>query len=318
MRNFKLLSIVTPAYNEAGCVGPFVEAIRAQGLAVDFEIVFVDDGSADATLAEIKAEAAKDPRVGYVSFSRNFGKEAALFAGLENARGDLVVTMDVDLQHKPELLAEMIRAIAEEGYDSAAACRTNRAGEPLMRSVFAHCFYGLMNRFSDVSLKDGAMDYRMMTRQVVDEVLRMKESNRFTKGIYEWVGFRTKWLETGNAERVNGRSKWSFWSLVRYSVRGVLAFSTAPLQLASVLGFLCCALSFVYMAFVFAKWLMYGDPVGGWPTLICTVLLLGGLQLFVIGILGIYLAGVYRESKCRPPYVVRERSAGRISSEELK
>ena len=304
----KKLSIVVPAYNESGCIVPFIETISALEIENPLEIVFVDDGSKDATLAEIKSAAAKDKRVRYVSFSRNFGKEAALFAGLKHATGELVVTMDADLQHDPRLLNEMVAAIEREGYDSAAACRTTRTGEPPVRSWFAHRFYALMSRCSDVELKDGSMDYRMMTRQVVDVVLSLKEANRFTKGIYQWVGFRTKWLECANVERTVGSSKWSFFSLFRYSVRGMLAFSTAPLQLASILGLLSTFASFVYMAWVFCKWMIYGDPVTGWPTLICVVLLLGGLQLFVIGILGLYVAGVYRETKGRPIYVVREAS----------
>ena len=302
------LSLVVPSYNEGPCIERFVEAIFGLGLANPLEIVFVDDGSKDETLERIKAAAAKDARVRYVSFSRNFGKEAALFAGLRKATGDLVATMDADLQHRPELLAEMVKAIEEEGYDCAAACRTTRTGEPKLRSWFAHRFYALMSRYSDVELKDGSMDYRMMTRQVVDVIIALQESNRFTKGIYQWVGFRTKWIETTNVERVAGSTKWSFWSLFTYSLRGILAFSTAPLQLASILGVGCCFLSFLYMAFVFVKWLIYGDPVGGWPTLICVVLLLGGLQLFVIGVLGLYVAGIFRETKHRPIYIVREES----------
>lgn len=304
----KKLSIVVPAYNEAACVPKFVETLFGLGLANPLELVFVDDGSTDGTLAEIKSAAAKDARVRYVSFSRNFGKEAALFAGLKAATGELVVTMDADLQHDPALLAEMVKAIEEEGYDCAAACRTTRTGEPKVRSWFAHCFYALMNRYSDVALKDGAMDFRMMTRPVVDAVLSLKEANRFTKGIYEWVGFRTKWLECLNIERADGVSKWNFWSLVAYSGRGVLAFSTAPLQIASVLGIATTLLAFCYLVWVFGKWLVYGDPVSGWPTLICVILFLGGLQLFVIGILGLYVAGIFRETKGRPVYVIREAS----------
>lgn len=302
----RVLSIVVPCYNEGACVERFVRTISELGLRNRLEIVFVDDGSRDNTLELIRKAADGDDRIRYVSFSRNFGKEAALFAGLKKASGDIIVTMDADLQHKPELLPEMVRAIEEDGYDCAAACRTTRTGEPVLRSWFAHRFYALMSRYSDVDLKDGSMDYRMMTRQVVNVILALKESNRFTKGIYQWVGFRTKWIETENAERVAGATKWSFWSLCAYSVRGILAFSTAPLQIASVLGVGCCLLSFVYMTFVFFKWLIQGDPVTGWPTLICVVLLLGGLQLFVIGILGLYVAGIFRETKHRPIYVTRE------------
>ena len=303
---YKTLSVVVPCYNEGPCVDLFLKAVNALPIAPTVEYVFVDDGSRDDTLARIKSAAEKDPRVRYVSFSRNFGKEAGLIAGLEHATGDMVVTMDADLQHRPELLPEMVRALEEEGYDCVATRRTNRTGEPVVRSWFAHLFYGLMNRYSDVSLVDGSMDYRMMTRQVVEAVLSFSEANRFTKGIYQWVGFRTKWIETENVERVAGETKWSFWSLFAYSVRGILAFSTAPLQLASVLGFGFCVLSFLYMTFVFVKWLCYGDPVGGWPTLMCVVLLLGGLQLFVVGILGLYIAGIFRETKRRPIYIVKE------------
>lgn len=306
--NLRKLSLVVPCFNEAACIGKFVETIFGLGLENPLEIVFVDDGSRDETLKLVKAEAAKDARIRYVSFSRNFGKESALFAGLRKASGDLVATMDADLQHRPELLVEMVRAIETEGYDCAAACRTTRSGEPVLRSWFAHRFYALMSRYSDVELKDGSMDYRMMTRQVVDVILSLGESNRFTKGIYQWVGFRTKWIETTNVERVAGQTKWSFWSLFAYSVRGILAFSTAPLQMASVLGVLCCGGSFAYMTYVFVKWALYGDPVSGWPTLICVVLLLGGLQLFVIGVLGLYIAGIFREVKRRPIYIVREEN----------
>ena len=302
----KKLSLVVPAYNESACIDRFIETIFGLGLENPLEIVFVDDGSKDDTLAKIKAQAEKDGRVRYVSFSRNFGKESALYAGLGHATGELVVTMDADLQHRPELLKDMVQAIEVEGYDCAAACRTTRTGEPAVRSWFAHRFYELMRKYSDVDLKDGSMDYRMMTRQVVDAVLSFSEANRFTKGIYQWVGFRTKWIETENVERVAGETKWSFWSLFAYSVRGILAFSTAPLQLASILGIGCCLLAFCYMTFVFFKWLLYGDPVQGYPTIMCVVLLLGGLQLFVVGILGLYIAGIFRETKRRPIYIVKE------------
>ena len=301
----QLLSIVVPCYNEASCVRKFVETVVKLGLRHSFEFVMVDDGSSDATLEMLKELAALDPRVHYVSFSRNFGKDAALMAGLEHAKGDLVVTMDVDLQHKPELLPIMEDSI-EEGYDCVAARRTTRDGEPAVRSWFAHRFYSLMNRYSDVELVDGSMDYRMMTRQVVDAILSLREADRFTKGIYQWVGYKTKWLETDNTVRVAGESKWSFGKLLAYAVRGIVAFSTVPLQMASVLGMLFCTLSLVYMFYVIVKWLFTGDPVTGWPTLICAILMLGGLQLFGLGVLGTYLAGICREVKKRPIYIVRE------------
>ena len=301
-----LLSIAVPCYNESSCVVRFVDAIKALNLPVAYEIVFVDDGSVDDTLSLIKKLADGDDRIRYVSFSRNFGKEAALLAGLEYSKGSVVVTMDVDLQHKPEMLLLMYKAIMEEGYDCAAAIRTNRDGEPMLRSWFAHRFYNLMNKYSEVSLKDGLMDYRMMTRQVVDSVLKIRETNRFTKGIYQWVGFKTKWLETGNCERVGGNTKWSLWGLFCYSMKGIVSFSTAPLQIASILGTLCCVPAFLFMTYISCKWLFLGERVAGWATLICVILFLGGLQLFVIGILGTYIAFTYREAKHRPIYMVRE------------
>lgn len=302
----KKLSIVIPCRNEEACVKSFADAIRALGLENPLELVFVDDGSIDGTLAEIKTLAVADSRVRYVSFSRNFGKESALYAGLKTASGDLVVTMDADLQHDPKLLPEMIAAVDNEGYDSAAACRTTRTGEPRLRSWFAHRFYSLMGRYSEATIRDGAMDYRLMTRQVVDAVLSLSEVNRFTKGIYAWVGFKTKWIECANRPRVAGKTKWSFAELVTYSLKGILSFTTAPLKLASVLGFVTTLGAFAYMFLVFGRWVICGEPVLGWPALVCAILLLGGLQLFVIGILGLYLAEIFREAKGRPIYVVRE------------
>lgn len=302
----RLLSLVVPCFNEGQCVDLFIREVNALSLDNPLEFIFVDDGSEDDTLARIKGLASHDERVHFVSFSRNFGKESALFAGLERATGNLVVTMDADLQHKPELLREMVSSIEKEGYDCVAVRRTSRTGEPLLRSWLAHRFYELMNHFSDVTLVDGSMDYRMMTRQVVNEVLRLQEVNRFTKGIYQWVGFRTKWIESENASRAAGLTKWSFWGLFSYSIKGILAFSTVPLQITSLLGVLCCGLSTVYMTWVLAKWIINGDPVAGWPTLMCVILLLGGLQLLVIGVLGTYIAGIWREIKRRPLYVVKE------------
>lgn len=302
----KSLSIVVPAYNEADCIDAFVAAVEALKLDRPTEIIFVDDGSTDETLGRLRAAAARDARVRYVSFSRNFGKEAALFAGLRHATGDCVVTMDADLQHDPALLPQMMAAIEQEGYDSAAACRAARTGEPAFRSVFSHLFCSIMNALSDVKMKDGAMDYRMMTRRVVEAVLSLREANRFTKGIYEWVGFKTKWIETTTPPRKAGRSKWSFLSLLIYSWHGLLAFSTVPLRVASVLGFVTTLAAFAYMACVFGEWAIFGNSVSGWSTIVCLILLLGGMQLFVIGILGLYLAGIFRETKGRPVYVVKE------------
>lgn len=301
-----LLSIVVPCYNEAACVGLFVQAVSQESLPVAVEFVFVDDGSTDETLARIKALAMGDERVRWVSFSRNFGKEAALLAGLRHSRGDYVVTMDVDLQDPPEKLPEMLSALREEGYDCVATRRVDRRGEPPIRSWFARRFYWVMRHLSEVALVDGARDYRLMTRQVVEAILALPEYNRFTKGIYQWVGFRTKWIAFENVERVTGESKWSFWRLFRYSLEGILSYSTAPLQLASLLGLLCCVGAFVALMVVFFRALCFSDPVCGWPSLVCIIVFLGGLQLFVVGILGAYLAKTYLETKRRPLYLVRE------------
>ena len=299
------LSVVVPCFNEAPCVEAFVRAVRETGLG-GVEFVFVDDGSTDGTLGIVKRLAAGDAAVRYVSFSRNFGKEAALLAGLRKASGRFVVTMDVDLQDPPALLPEMLRAVREEGYDCVATRRTSREGEPPVRSWFARRFYWLMRHFSDVALVDGARDYRMMTRQVVEAILSMPEVNRFTKGIYQWVGFRTKWLAFPNVERAAGETKWSFRKLFLYSLEGIMAFSTAPLQIASLLGVGCCGFAFLALVFIVVRALLFGDPVSGWPSLVCVVIFFGGLQLFVVGILGAYLAKTYLEAKRRPPYLVKE------------
>ena len=302
------LSLVVPCYNEAVCVRRLWEAARALALPCEVEFVFVNDGSRDGTLGELRALAAEDPAVRYVSFSRNFGKEAALLAGLRKASGDLVATLDVDLQHPVTLLPEMLGALRSGEYDCAAARRTDREGEPWLRSLCARLFYKLLNRLSEIEVRGGETDYRMMTRQVVEAVLSLGEVNRFTKGIYAWVGFRTKWLDFANAERVAGETKWSFWGLARYSLQGVTAFSVAPLQLASVVGVLSCAAALLYLAYVAAKTLLVGEPVTGYPTQICLLLFFGGFQLFAIGILGTYLAKTYLETKRRPPYLIQEEN----------
>lgn len=299
------LSVVVPCYNEAPCVETFIHAIDATALE-NVEIIFVDDGSSDATLSIVRQLTAQDNRIRYVSFSRNFGKEAALYVGLKKASGDLVATMDVDLQDPPSLLPEMIRTIIEEGYDSVATRRSSRKGEPPVRSWFAKRFYWLMHRFSEVRLVDGARDFRMMTRPMVDAILSVTEVNRFTKGIYQWVGFRTKWMSYPNIERTAGQTKWSFRKLFKYSLEGIMAFSTAPLQLASWLGMFSCLLAFLTLVFIVVRALLFGDPVGGWPSLVCIIVFFGGLQLFVAGILGNYLAKTYLETKHRPLYFVKE------------
>ena len=308
-----IISIVVPCYNEEEALPLFYqEATRVAGemSGIDFEFVFIDDGSRDNTLSVLRRLAAADRRVRFVSFSRNFGKEAGMLAGLEAATGDYVALMDADLQDPPALLPELYRAVTEEGYDCAATRRTTRAGEPPLRSFFARLFYRLIHKISDADIVDGARDYRLMRRAVVDAILSMREYNRFSKGIFGWVGFRTKWIPFVNVERVAGETKWSFWKLFRYSLEGIVAFSTVPLALASVLGVLLCLIAFVFILVVLVKTLAFGDPVGGWPSMICVILFLGGVQLLCIGILGQYLSKTYLETKRRPIYLVRETEEG--------
>ncbi len=300
------LSLVVPCFNEAASVRPFWEAVQALRLPCELEYIFVDDGSKDETLEMLHVLRAQDDTVHYVSFSRNFGKEAALLAGLRASTGEYVVTLDVDLQHPVALLPKMLSSLQDETYDCVAARRTTRKGEPWLRSLFARSFYHILNRFSDIQMQGGETDYRMMTRQVVDAVLALPETNRFTKGIYAWVGFRTRWLEFENIERVTGTTKWTFWGLFRYSIQGLSSFSVAPLQLASVTGLLCCGVALIYLTYVILKTLCFGEPVSGYPTLVSLILFIGGLQLFVIGILGNYLAKTYLETKRRPLYFIKE------------
>ena len=303
-----LLSIVVPCYNEESCVATFVAAIDSLVLPMEKEIVFIDDGSTDNTLMLIKESVAHSPNIKYISFSRNFGKEAALLAGLRKASGNYVVTMDVDLQDPPSLLPEMLDAVMCQGFDCAATRRVDRKGEPPIRSFFARMFYKLMKRYSDVELVDGARDYRLMKRKVVDAILAMPEVNRFTKGIYQWVGFKTKWLAFENVARIAGETKWSFTKLFAYAVDGVLAFSTAPLQIASVLGCFGCMFSLLALVFVIVRKLICGDPVAGWASLVCIMVFFFSILLFFMGIFGLYLAKTYRETKRRPLYLINEEN----------
>ena len=305
-----LLSVIVPCYNEEENVAPFYEELMKnesffREKEIELEVLFIDDGSADGTVQEVRKLRERDERVHYVSFSRNFGKEEAMFAGLEHSKGDYVVLMDADLQDPPALLPDMINCL-EQGYDSAATRRVSRKGEPPIRSFFARMFYRLMKRISKTEIMDGARDYRMMTRQMVDAILSMKEYNRFTKGIFGWVGFRTKWLEYENVERTRGETKWNFWKLLLYSMDGITAFSTVPLMIASVAGVLFCMLAFVMIIFIIVRKLIFGDPVAGWPSLVCIMLFLSGVQFLCTGILGQYLAKTYMEVKKRPIYLVKE------------
>ena len=307
-----MVSIIVPCYNEEAALPYFLEAIRkteaemTAAWGCTFEVVFVDDGSRDGTLEALRAAAREDPGIRYLSFSRNFGKEAAMYAGLQHARGEYVAIMDADLQHPPEMLKAMYQGLESGAYDCVAARRESRKGEPRVRSFFARCFYKLINRISDTEIVDGACDFRMMRRRMVDAILSLGEYNRFSKGIFGWVGFRTQWLPYENVERVAGETKWSFWKLLLYSLQGIVGFSTVPLALASVLGVVLCIFSGIMVAYIIIKTLLFGDPVSGWPSLACMVMFMGGIQLFCIGILGQYLAKTYLETKRRPIYILAE------------
>lgn len=306
------ISIIVPCYCEEQTLPIFYNEIcKIMDKIEDeiFEIILVDDGSKDKTLFIMKQIAQQDNRVKYISFSRNFGKEAAIYAGLKIAKGDLVGLMDVDLQDPPELLIQMYEIISEQDMDCVATRRVDRKGEPPIRSFFARCFYKLINKISNAEIVDGARDFRLMKRQVVDAILEMGEYNRFSKGIFGWIGFKTRWLEYENRERVAGETKWSFWKLFMYSIEGIVAFSTVPLAIATVLGVCFCILALIMILVIIAKTLVFGDPVAGWPSLMCMILFVGGIQTFCIGILGEYLARTYLESKKRPIFIIKESNA---------
>lgn len=317
----KLLSIVVPCYNEEKALPYFYEETKKitnqlnSKYQLRTEFIFVNDGSKDKTAEIIKEFAKKDLQVKYITFSRNFGKEAGLLAGLEHAKGDLVAVMDADLQDPPELLEEMYHAVTEDGYDCAAARRVTRKGEPKIRSWFAKMFYRLINKISNAEIEDGARDFRLMKRSVVDAILSMREYNRFSKGIFSWVGFKTKWIDYENVERVAGDTKWSFAKLFLYSIEGIVAFSTVPLSISALLGLLFCMIAFLMIVVIIVKTLIWGDPVAGYPSLICIIFLMSGVQLFTIGILGQYLAKTYMETKHRPPYIILETNCMNNSTE---
>lgn len=303
-----LLSIIVPCYNEEETVALFfkeTEKVRQQ-LGIEFEYIFVNDGSKDGTLNQLRNLAKNHTNVRYLSFSRNFGKEAALYAGLKAAKGDLITVMDADLQDPPELLPEMIQAIEVEGYDCVGTRRTTRQGEPPIRSFFAKMFYHIVNRIGEVEMVDGARDYRLMTRQMVDAVLELSEYNRFSKGLFSWVGFKTKYLSFENRERVAGETSWSFWKLFKYSIDGIINFSEAPLNIASFIGAFSCIGAGLAMIFIIIKTLIFKDPTSGWPSLVTIILFMGGLQLLCIGIIGKYIGKIFLETKKRPIYIVQE------------
>lgn len=303
-----LLSVVVPCFNEEKSVIIFFDEIYKvlNGLDMDWEIIFINDGSRDNTLANIKDLSNKLKSIKYISFSRNFGKESALYAGLKKSKGDYVVVIDVDLQDPPNLLPEMLKIIKTEDYDIVATRRVSRKGEPIIRSLFARSFYKLINALSEINLVDGARDYRLMTRPVVDSILELDEYNRFSKGLFEWVGFKTKWIEYENVERAVGETSWSFWGLFRYSIDAIVSFSTIPLSISTFFGVLFSLMSFILILFIIIKNILYNNPVPGWPSTICIILLIGGIQLFSIGILGKYLEKTYIETKNRPIFIIKE------------
>ena len=300
-----LLSIIVPCYNEEKSVGIFLDEIQKTLTDIEYEVIFINDGSKDNTLEKIRKLVDSNPNVKYISFSRNFGKESAIYAGLINATGNLVCLMDVDLQHPPNLIPEMIEAISE-GYDVAAARRISKKGESLVSSIGGHLFYKLFNSISSMKLVEGATDYRVMTRQVTDAVLQLSEYNRFSKGIFQWVGFETKWIEYENIERAEGETTWSPRQLFMYSIDAITAFTTLPLTISIYLGFVISLFAFIYLLIIIIKYLIYSDPVQGFATTMCTILLLGGIQLISIGILGKYLKNTYNETKNRPIFIIKE------------
>lgn len=305
----KTVDLIIPCYNEEESLPHFyaeAEKITQKLKTYQFNFWFIDDGSTDHTLATIQKLAATDPRIHYITFSRNFGKEAALLAGLDQSTGGYVAVMDADCQDPPSLLPDMFEYI-ESGYDTVATRRVTRKGEPPIRSLFARQFYKIINHLSNIEMVDGARDFRLMSRPVVDAIISCKEYNRYSKGLWSFVGFKTKWIEYTNVQRVAGESKWSFWKLFKYAIEGIVAFSTVPLTLAAFFGILFCFIAFIIILIVIVKTLIFGDPATGWPSLICIIMFMGGLQLFFLGIIGEYLAKTYLEVKNRPRYIIREK-----------
>lgn len=305
----KKISIVVPCYNEEEAIPLFYEEINKTSKEIkdyDFEFIFVNDGSKDNSALIMKELAKKDKRVKFIDFSRNFGKEAAMYAGLELSSGDFITTMDVDLQDPPSLLPEMIKGITEEGYDCVATKSTSRNGYSFLRKIFTRWFYRIIAKISKTEMVAGARDYRLMTRQMVNAIINMKEYNRYSKGLFSFVGFKTKWIEFENQERIAGTTKWSFWKLFSYAIDGIVGFSTAPLIVSSIIGVLFCLISFIIILFIIIRTLIFGDPTSGWPSLACIIFFVSGVQLFCIGIIGQYLSKVYLEVKNRPIYIIKD------------
>ena len=305
----KKLAIIVPCYNEQEALPLFYKELSKtikKMSDIKFEIILVNDGSKDKTLEVMHKLSSKDSKIKYISFSRNFGKEAAMLAGLDYSTGDYVTIMDADLQDPPSLLPEMVRLIEEEGYDVVGTRRVTRKGEPPIRSFFARLFYKIINKLSPVEMVDGARDYRLMTRQVVNSIIELREYNRYSKGLFPFVGYETKWLEYENINRVAGETKWSFWKLFVYAIDGIVSFSTIPLIMSATIGLIFCLLSFIFIAIIIGKTLLFGDPVAGWPSTVCIILFVAGVQLFFLGILGEYFSKAYLELKHRPIYIVKE------------
>lgn len=305
----KKISLIIPCFNEEEVLGILYDELNKvtnQMNGYEFEFLFIDDGSKDKTLSVLKDFSEKDDRVVYLSFSKNFGKEAAMYAGFCNATGEYVAVMDADMQDPPSLLPEMMTYLESGEYDSVATRRVSRQGEPKIRSFFARKFYKLINRISDADIVDGARDFRLMKREMVDAIVAIGEQNRFSKGIFGWIGFKTKWLPFENVERAAGETKWNFWKLFKYSLDGIFNFSQAPLQIASFIGLLFTFISFIAIIFIMVRKFIWGDPVEGWPSLACIITFIGGVQLFCMGIMGQYLAKTYVEVKKRPHYIVAE------------
>lgn len=306
----KKISIIVPCYNEEQAIPFFYDEITktVEEMKNNFEFIFINDGSKDKTIEVIKQYSKKDKRVKYIHFSRNFGKEAAMLAGLKLSTGDYVAIMDADLQDPPSLLPQMLSILEDPNndYDCVGTRRVTRKGEPPIRSLFARMFYKIINKMSKIEMVDGARDYRLMSRQMVDSILELGEYNRYSKGLFQFVGYNTKWLEYENVERVAGETKWSFWKLFLYAIEGIVAFSTAPLAISSIAGILFCIISFIMIIIIIAKTIIFGDPTAGWPSLVCIIFFVSGIQLFCLGIIGQYLSKTYLETKKRPIYIIKE------------
>ena len=306
----KKISIIVPCYNEEQAIPFFYDEITkiVEEMKNNFEFIFINDGSKDKTIEVIKQYSKKDKRVKYIHFSRNFGKEAAMLAGLKLSTGDYVAIMDADLQDPPSLLPQMLNILEDPNndYDCVGTRRVTRKGEPPIRSLFARMFYKIINKMSKIEMVDGARDYRLMSRQMVDSILELGEYNRYSKGLFQFVGYNTKWLEYENVERVAGETKWSFWKLFLYAIEGIVAFSTAPLAISSIAGIIFCIISFIMIIIIIAKTIIFGDPTAGWPSLVCIIFFVSGIQLFCLGIIGQYLSKTYLETKKRPIYIIKE------------